>query len=392
MLTPYDEFPVHQYARPFSELPANDLNWDDGYYFGVYNADEGMFLYTGLRVTPNADIVGAYAGVSVRGVQTTVRASRVWRPDFSMEVGPISIEVLEPYEAIRLRLADNGSGLSFDLRWLGLAPPHEEAHHFAQHRARVTTDQTRYSQSGTASGWIEVDGDRLQVTPHAWYADRDHSWGLYEPRTPLSDPKEWLPPSAEPENPRMLRFWMPFQSQSLSGFYHLHEDEQGGQAELNDVFGTPFEGAIDLGGDQGRLRLLRGRHDLQFVPGTRVLAGGTLELEDEHGDAWRQRIEVPCQPWATFPIGYYRGTWKDGGNIHTYHGPPDPHVEWDVLDFSRQPTDHTNYVGRTFEGVQGAEYVVRVRTEGPQGRVDGLGHVEMFVHRRHQRYGSDARS
>jgi hypothetical protein len=341
-----------------------------------------------MRVTTNADMVGCHAGLSVGGRQTTVRASRIWRPNFATAVGPLRYEFLKAYRDIRLVLEPNESGLAFDLHWLGLAPAHLEAHHFAKSRGRTTTDQTRYSQSGTAEGWIELDGKRYEVRPHEWYADRDHSWGLYEPRSPLSDPRKWLPPREEPANKRMLRFWMPFQAKEYSGFFHFHEDEHGGQSDLNDTFGTPFEGAIDFGFDdeRPRLRLVRGAHELRFQPGTRMLAGGSLELEDEHGRAWHQEFEVASPPWATFPIGYYEGTWRDGGNIHTYHGPEDPYVEWDTIDFSRQPADHQTYDGRAYKGIYGAEYPVEVHTEGPEGSADGLGHVEFFMHRRYRRY------
>src|SRR5690606_6123287 len=120
VLTPYDEFPVHQYSRPFSLMPVSDFNWDDGYYFGVYSADAKMHLYTGLRVTPNADTVGAYAGVNHDGVQRAVRSSRIWRPDFDPAVGPIRYEFKEPFKAIRLVLEPNESGLAFDITWLAL--------------------------------------------------------------------------------------------------------------------------------------------------------------------------------------------------------------------------------------------------------------------------------
>jgi hypothetical protein len=61
MLSKYDEYPVHQSAHPFSRIPSTDMSWDEGYYFGIFNADEQVFLLTGLRVNPNADIVGGYA-------------------------------------------------------------------------------------------------------------------------------------------------------------------------------------------------------------------------------------------------------------------------------------------------------------------------------------------
>lgn len=391
MLTPYDEFPVHQYSQPFSVMPVSDFNWDDGYYFGVYSADAGIHLYSGLRVTPNADMVGAYAGVNRNGVQRTVRSSRIWRPDFDTAVGPIRYEFEEPFKTIRLVLEPNESELSFDIRWLALSPPHQEEHHVARNRGRLTTDQTRYSQTGTAEGWIEIDGERIEVRPHEWYSMRDHSWGLYEPRSPLSDPAKWLPPKEKTAGRRALRFWMPFESRELGGFYQFHEDEHGGQGGLNDVFGTPFEGLLHLHDEEGTsIRLVSGQHDLRFKPGTRLMQGGTIDLVDEHGREWRQELEVAIPPWLTFPIGYYEGTWKDGGNIHTYHGPDNPYVEWDEFDFSDQPTSHRDYNGREYKGIYGGEYLVRVHTDGPDGFTsDGLAQIEFFVHRTHGRYGEE---
>ena len=47
MLTPYDEYPVHQSPYPFSYIPSTDYNWDEGYYVGVFSAAERVFLATG---------------------------------------------------------------------------------------------------------------------------------------------------------------------------------------------------------------------------------------------------------------------------------------------------------------------------------------------------------
>jgi hypothetical protein len=44
MLSKYDEYPVHQSAHPFSRIPSTDLSWDQGYYFGVFNAEQQVFL------------------------------------------------------------------------------------------------------------------------------------------------------------------------------------------------------------------------------------------------------------------------------------------------------------------------------------------------------------
>jgi hypothetical protein len=117
-----------------------------------------------------------------------------------------------------------------------------------------------------------------------------------------------------------------------------------------------------------------------------VLAGGDLEFLDEQGRTWTQTFETASVGWTTFPIGYYLGTWRGGGNIHTYHGVEGVHTEHDVIDFSTQPADHQTYDGRSYSGIYGAEYPIRQVIRGPYGEARGMGHIEFFMHRRYKRY------
>lgn len=388
MLTPYDEFPVHQASRPFSELPYTDYSWDDGYYFGVYNAEAKVFLFTGMRVNANTDIVGGYAGINCDGIQHTLRLSRVWRPDFETAIGPLSFEFVKPMREIRLRLESNDSDLEFDLHWMALAPPHEEAHHSAHNRMRPTTDQTRYTQGGTVSGRIRFKDRWYDVEPMRWFGSRDHSWGLYSDREPLRPDPHWLPPREVPEVKRALRFWLPFQTPDYSGFYQFHEDAKGNQLKMNDTFGTPFEGAVNHGFDGSKLRFVSSRHDLHFVPGTRALSHGTVNLIDERGGQWRHELEVASPPWSPATIGYNvdGGSWKDGGNIGSYHG-PGVYTEHDEFDLSKQPHDLLNHLGKPMRR-WGREHLTIVRSTGPDGELsEGLGQLEFVLEGTYEPYG-----
>ena len=61
---------------------------------------------------------------------------------------------------------------------------------------RVGSDLVRYHQIGVASGWVEVEGARTEISPDTWVSTRDHSWGVrydvglpprdLEPRDPLA--------------------------------------------------------------------------------------------------------------------------------------------------------------------------------------------------------------
>lgn len=388
MLTPYDEFPVHQCSRPFSEIPVTDYSWDDGYFFGCYSAEHKAFLFTGMRINPNTDIVGGYAGINHAGVQHTLRLSRVWRPDFDTAIGPLSFRFVKPMQEIELKLERNDSELEFDLRWIALAPPHEEAHHSARNRMRVTTDQTRYTQGGTVEGRIRFRDTWFDVVPMQWYGSRDHSWGIYAGRDPLQPHPRWLPPPERRGTRRAMRFWLPFQTPDYSGFYQWHEDEQGRQIELNDTFGTPFEGAIHFGMSGPKIALVSARHELHLTPGTRAFSHGTVELRDENGSTWRHELTVDCPPWSPATIGYNvdGGSWKDGGNIGSYHG-PGIYMEHDEFDMRRQPHELRNHLGKPMRP-HGREHIARVVSTAPDGKVSrGLGQLEFLCEGRYAPYG-----
>jgi hypothetical protein len=389
VLTPYDEFPVHQAPYPFSVVPITDYAYDDGYYFGIFNADQEIFLFQGMRVNPNNDMIGGYAGIMIGGRQYTARFKRPWRPQFDTRIGPFRFHFVEPFEEIRLTMDDNESALRFDLRWLATAPAFEEAHHVATSRGRTTTDQTRYTQSGTAEGWIELEGQRIEVVRDQWWASRDHSWGLYQQRPPMMPPSKFVRPREAPATRRALRFWTVFSSPHVSGFWGLHEGEHGERIELNDVFGTPFEGALHQGLHSDTIRLVSADHHVEFVPGTLRLRQADVTLVDEAGRTWHQRIEDVGTPWWPHTIGYGAGSWKDGGSLASYPGTDEVVMEYDDFNFSVQPFEHTTYDGRTVRGgAPHAEHLARVTTTTPDGTVSiGAGQVELFIDPPYARYG-----
>jgi hypothetical protein len=402
MLTPYDEYPVHQSPHPFSYIPSTDYNWDDGYYFGCFNADQKVFLATGLRVNPNSDMVGGYALLNVAGQQFTVRFNRCWRRQFDTRVGPYRIEFLEPLRTIRLVLEPNDSGLSFDIVWEGTSPAFLEDHHVATNRGRRTTDQTRYSQPGKCRGWIQLREKRWEVTDDTWCGSRDHSWGLYTERPPLAPLPKWLPPREPAKGPqRALRFWTCFRTEPYSGFFHLHESSEGIQCKMDDVFGTPFGGRIYKGWADEEYELKSGRHELEFEPDTRIFKRGVIHLEDVKGGKWRLEFEKASPGWVVQTMGYHPGSWKDGGTFHTYHGSEELALEWDEFDFSKQPFEYKPYaltgdaakdyfnIGLASEGlIHGPEYLGRVTTYAPDGSVStGASQIEMFINGPYKPYG-----
>ncbi|WP_156842902.1 hypothetical protein [Novosphingobium aquimarinum] len=400
MLSPFDEFPIHQTSRTFAELPSTDFSWDDGCYFGIFSADERVFLACGYRVNANTDMIGGFAILNVAGQQRTVRFSRCWRQEMDTRIGPFRVEVIEPLRRLRLTLEPNDSGISFAIDWHGVSPAVLEDHHDASNRMRKTTDQSRYCQPGAPQGFIALGERHWTVDPTSWHAARDHSWGLYAERRPLSPDPKWLPPKSPKGAQRALRFWIIFRSEPYSGFYHLHEDSKGVRRQFDDVFGTPLGGSIAEGWNGVSHEIVDARHEAEYLPGTKVLKRVTMTLTDALGGVWSQEFETAGPPWMGQTSGYYPGGWKDGGNVHTYHGSEELALEWDEFDFSSQPLVHEGY--KTDDGhfdgfgrgevkghpVQGNVYLCSVQTTAPDGSISiGAAHVEHYYNGPYHPYG-----
>lgn len=89
--------------------------------------------------------------------------------------GALSWEVVEPNETWRLKLAENPTGLTFDLTWRARAP-YWWGTVDVDNPAGGTTSFDHLFQSGYADGTVTVDGETTEVS--GWYSQRDRSRGL----------------------------------------------------------------------------------------------------------------------------------------------------------------------------------------------------------------------
>lgn len=400
MLTKYDEYPVHQAVRPFSEIPSTDYAWNDGYYFAVYNALLKIKIFWCLRVHPNSDVVHAWAGIVHNGKQRTVRFSRAWRPDCDTVIGAYSIDFIEAFKRIRLKLEPNDSNFFFDIEWRGIAPPHEEDRRLFVFNGRRVTDQLRYVQAGAAAGWLQIDGERIEIDESlGWGALRDHSWGLYFETAPIKPDRKWFPPQYRTRSfdnqahiaPSRLAFysWNTFRTEEFSGWFWTYEDENG---LLQPVWGgtqsMQLGGVIDRGWEGPRIHVAAVEHQYRFKAGSRLLEGGIVTAVDADGGRWVQEFEPGGPPWIFYPCGPFQGAWRDGGNWATYHG-EGVAMEWDEVDISNQPMDYQSAPDLPLiKNIQGAEYEFSLRLTDPAGKVHiGSAHVEHMSFGAYKPYG-----
>ena len=154
-----DEYPIHQTAEPVA-YSGTDRNFYDRYFFNGYAPDGRGFFAAALGVYPHLDIIDAHFTVVRDGVQHCVHASaELGMERMAMAVGPISIEIVEALNVLRLRV-EPFEGVAADITFTGRAFPIEEPRFTHRIGPRAFMDYTRMTQNGRYAGWIEVDGEK----------------------------------------------------------------------------------------------------------------------------------------------------------------------------------------------------------------------------------------
>ena len=191
MLTPQDDLIGHQLPTTFDHVVSSDPAWMERLWYTGHPSPAGDMVFdVGLGSHPNRNVMDGFAGITIGTKQYNFRVSRRARPNaVETVVGPLRIEVIAGLRHHRLTLAGNDSPLRFELDFHATMNPHEEEAHFRRRAGRVTEQMARAQQLGRYSGWIEVDGQRIELDGANWLGQRDHSWGIRaEMRTDESHP------------------------------------------------------------------------------------------------------------------------------------------------------------------------------------------------------------
>ena len=95
MLTPFDDYPIHQTPLPLAHPASADPNHYDRFWFNGYTED--FYFAAGMAVYPNRGIIDGAFAVVHDGVQRSVFASgRIPEDRSQTRIGPLTIDVVEP--------------------------------------------------------------------------------------------------------------------------------------------------------------------------------------------------------------------------------------------------------------------------------------------------------
>ena len=208
-LVPEDELLTHQIVDTFATVSQSDPSWTEKIWTIAHARDNSLQVVLGIGKYTNRGVFDGAAGVCRGTEQWTVRAGRrLSSASASTEVGPIHYQVVEPLRAIRVSLdANEHAPIAFDVELRGsfdaaLEDPWPDR---SPDGYRVTHNILRYHQVGVASGWVEVEGSRVEIVADEWISIRDHSWGL---RPGIGKPIPGLPRGSR-KIKQMFMTWLP---------------------------------------------------------------------------------------------------------------------------------------------------------------------------------------
>lgn len=172
----------HDYAHPVE----GDGAWSESYYFNGYDPEADCGFFTRIGVRPNDGTIDVGLSVWKPGGGLArlahVRA-QTEMVDRDLEVGPVRYRMQEPGRSWHLT-ADGSTAegtLRMDVVFDALTPligadGQGSDGQGASASTRSTVGKGHLEQAGSWSGWIEVDGHRVELGDQAM-GNRDKSWG-----------------------------------------------------------------------------------------------------------------------------------------------------------------------------------------------------------------------
>jgi hypothetical protein len=314
VLTPLDDYPIHQTPLPIAHPVSGDPNHYDRYWFNGYRDD--LYFAVAMATYPNRDIIDAAFSVVHDGRQRSVFASgRLPLDRRETKIGPITIDVVEPLKVNRVRVDAPEHGLVADLTYRARTVAIEEPRQTMFQGNRLMMDSTRLTQWGGWSGSIETGGTRVAVELTNTFGTKDRSWGV----RPVGAPTPIAPQTTLPQ---IFFLWAPLQFEDVCTHFMVFERSDGTPLVKSGAIVPVLadEDAPTWGVENAYEHLAGGEHHVNWAPGLRRSRGAELTLRRSNGAAENILLE-PLLTFRMRGIGYMHpthghGHWQGETNVH----------------------------------------------------------------------------
>ena len=345
MLSPLDDFPIHQAPKPVAVPATTDHNAYDRYWFGGFHRRGEFIVEAAFGRYPNLGVVDGSLVLAVGGVEHAFHASSPAPADpADTAAGPLRVTITEPMRSLRIDLADNETGMSAELHWKSRIGSLLEDHTVMYSGIQTIVDMSRFLQFGTWSGWVKVDGVVTELFDGDVVGVRDRSWGVRPVGTQSPKPPQANPPSAW--------LWAPIhfdqECRSLGYF-----QRPGGEIWRGDGFRLPVVDPIATITDPAAVeRYHPVGQRLTFTPGTRRIERAEFDVTDAAGVV--HTLELRSLGFMMMKgLGYTNPAWGHGTWTGAARVGREDWVlaEADPADFTAQHLHHI--VTATVDGIEG---------------------------------------
>ena len=182
-LAPIDDHLIHQTPDPVRVAYTTDPRFYERHWNVFHDQAGELLVVTGGSFYPNLDTAEAFAIVTYRGVQRSVRAFRRLGADReAMRVGPIHPTILAGLRHWRHVLDENEWGISYDLEWFDTHRQVYRASYASLTEGLLPGSQRHVTSGfegfGEVCGWLKIDGKRVELSRADGRGTRDRHWGI----------------------------------------------------------------------------------------------------------------------------------------------------------------------------------------------------------------------
>ena len=311
MLSAFDDYPIHQTGDPIAHTASGDLNHYDRYFFNGYTTDGALYFGAAMGLYPNRRVIDAAFSVVRDGVQISVHASALVTADRGhTAVGPIAVDVREPLRTLNLKVDTPEQGVRADVTFHARTVAVEEPRFHNVAGTRVVMDYTRLAQWGTWDGWIELDGERIDLHRDTTWGSRDRSWGI-------RGVGERAPGAPAQMAPQFYWLWAPVNFGDVCTHFDVNEHGDGQQWHRSGYVIPVLEDAatdpvLDTGGLAVSAEPMSSvQCTIDWEPGTRRATHARIDMTPWNASP----LTVDLEPIVTFQmmgIGYFHPDWSHG--------------------------------------------------------------------------------
>lgn len=177
-LTAADEYFYHQIPEPLPNVIHRHDHWRESLFFVLHPKDHlGDTVILTMAQYPKREILDSLQMGTIGTDMILERHERPYDGDpHTLTVGPVSIDIVEPYKKVRLTADADTAPIGLDMTFDARTREKGLRRGSMKLRDEIIWDQSHMIQSGIYNGTYSYQGKTYEVND--WWGQRDHSWGI----------------------------------------------------------------------------------------------------------------------------------------------------------------------------------------------------------------------